>query len=331
MFNEDVFLMSNSIFIYIIHFLIIIQIINSIPFTNSSNKSDPPEDKLTNLSPNLRNLEQIGLTYVRSFELKYASSFWSFKIEIVETLQENEQVVIDIVRANTKDTATCTYSSSILSCKDDTKGSTSNLVLIASQKESGTVSWKNLKEDTRIPFEVIMTYTSAFDLELVDNNKWKFLLQGSSSSTVYSNFLLTMNMIIRNNGEEERAIANCISNNTAYYKCEFETKKSDKNSLVFISSLKEQTSITWKNTLKYNGQVVRPATLHFVDAYDLFFSTTNKRWEFKIYDADGVTLRVDLKPCYRTADQVIGFYDTVSENFLTNAGSGNLIVGPDIN
>lgn len=36
-------------------------------------------------------------------------------------------------------------------------------------------------------------------------------------------------------------------------------------------------------------------------------------------------------PCYRKSDSVVGFWDKVSETFLTNAGSGTLIAGPNVN
>lgn len=39
---------------------------------------------------------------------------------------------------------------------------------------------------------------------------------------------------------------------------------------------------------------------------------------------------MDLYPCYRKSDSVPGFWDTVSKQFLTNAGSGSFTVGPDV-
>lgn len=42
------------------------------------------------------------------------------------------------------------------------------------------------------------------------------------------------------------------------------------------------------------------------------------------------TLVSSLVPCYRKADGVIGMYDIVEEEFLTNAGSGTLTKGADV-
>ena len=39
---------------------------------------------------------------------------------------------------------------------------------------------------------------------------------------------------------------------------------------------------------------------------------------------------MDLYPCYRKSDNTPGFWDTVSKQFLTNAGSGSFSVGPDV-
>ena len=41
-------------------------------------------------------------------------------------------------------------------------------------------------------------------------------------------------------------------------------------------------------------------------------------------------LAADLVPCYRKADSVIGFYDKVTNAFLTNSGSGTLTKGSDV-
>ena len=237
-------------------------------------------NKWANVTNNLRILEQIGLTYITSYNLTYKSSYWYFKIQILETLAEKEVVTIDIFKDNTKDIASCTYSNSFLNCS--VKGYSSNLIKISSQKESGTVFWKNLNQNASIPFYTSMTYTSAFDLELYDN-KWNFTLQGSASTSPPKNSLLTINIIIKNNVKEEHKIANCFSNTSIYYKCEFECENPDKNSLVYISTLKEGVSITWSSTtLKYEGQIIRYASLHFLKVYDLIMSPTSKKWEFKI-------------------------------------------------
>ena len=41
-------------------------------------------------------------------------------------------------------------------------------------------------------------------------------------------------------------------------------------------------------------------------------------------------LQVNLIPCYRISDNVLGMYDTVSKTFFTNAGTGTFLVGHDV-
>ena len=40
---------------------------------------------------------------------------------------------------------------------------------------------------------------------------------------------------------------------------------------------------------------------------------------------------VSLVPCYRKSDNVIGAYDTVTDTFYTNAGTGTFTKGNDVN
>lgn len=50
---------------------------------------------------------------------------------------------------------------------------------------------------------------------------------------------------------------------------------------------------------------------------------------FNIYQ-DDITIR-ELIPCYRKRDLVAGMYDRANDVFYTNAGTGEFIVGPDVN
>lgn len=51
-------------------------------------------------------------------------------------------------------------------------------------------------------------------------------------------------------------------------------------------------------------------------------------YSFSIEENDDVKL--NLIPCYRKSDGVIGMYDTVSKTFLTNSGSGSFTKGNDV-
>lgn len=53
-----------------------------------------------------------------------------------------------------------------------------------------------------------------------------------------------------------------------------------------------------------------------------------KLYSFKIYE--GVKIIKDYVPCYRKADNVIGLYEKINGEFLTNAGTGAFTKGSDI-
>ena len=55
-----------------------------------------------------------------------------------------------------------------------------------------------------------------------------------------------------------------------------------------------------------------------VKLYHAYFKI---RYGFLIYD---------FIPCYRKSDNVAGMYDLVSEQFFTNVGTGEFIVGPNV-
>ncbi len=51
-------------------------------------------------------------------------------------------------------------------------------------------------------------------------------------------------------------------------------------------------------------------------------------FNLKFYDNN--TLMVDLVPCYRKSDNVIGMYDLVEDKFYTNLGTGTFLKGEDV-
>lgn len=44
----------------------------------------------------------------------------------------------------------------------------------------------------------------------------------------------------------------------------------------------------------------------------------------------GSTQYLDLVPAYRKADNAVGFYNLVNNQFLTNAGTGTITAGPNV-
>lgn len=100
------------------------------------------------------------------------------------------------------------------------------------------------------------------------------------------------------------------------------------------------TAIYSKNGVYQNSNLVYSITTKYVASnFNCFLFCRNvggvatglgaiRFYIFKIYDND--TLVRNFVPCYRKSDSVIGMYDTVSGNFLTNAGSGTFLKGSDV-
>ena len=57
-------------------------------------------------------------------------------------------------------------------------------------------------------------------------------------------------------------------------------------------------------------------------------ASSMKLYYFKIYD-NGIPIR-SFVPCYRKSDNVIGLYDTITNEFYVNKGKGNFIKGNDL-
>lgn len=52
---------------------------------------------------------------------------------------------------------------------------------------------------------------------------------------------------------------------------------------------------------------------------------------FTVYNTTTLDVALDLVPCYRKADNVIGMYDLVTDTFVTKTGTGTLTKGADVN
>lgn len=61
----------------------------------------------------------------------------------------------------------------------------------------------------------------------------------------------------------------------------------------------------------------------------LFSQFINQIHDFKLSRGTDVVLH--LVPCYRKSDNKPGMYDLINDVFYTNAGTGEFIVGPDVN
>lgn len=82
---------------------------------------------------------------------------------------------------------------------------------------------------------------------------------------------------------------------------------------------------------KFNGYINNAIYIGNFNAGGNPYSTGAKA-KFKTFKIwDGEILVRDFVPCYRKSDNVAGLYDLVNDIFYTNAGTGDFIVGADIN
>jgi hypothetical protein len=88
-------------------------------------------------------------------------------------------------------------------------------------------------------------------------------------------------------------------------------------------------------TASYSGDISQKVGLFCSPSYTadpsaIFQTSAYKFYELKIYEGSSIsnlTLIHHYYPCYRMSDDVPGIYDVVTDTFLTNVGTGDLIIG----
>ena len=79
-----------------------------------------------------------------------------------------------------------------------------------------------------------------------------------------------------------------------------------------------------------SGTLINQTTTVKISFSDYSSSIRSGRYYYvKITAADGNVVR-NLIPAKRNSDNAVGMYDTVSETFFTNAGTGEFIAGPEV-
>lgn len=93
------------------------------------------------------------------------------------------------------------------------------------------------------------------------------------------------------------------------------------------STVIDGTAIT--NSNQSTAYSDRPYCIFNLSPLDTnYFRIYGKIYEFQAYKND--VIQMNLLPCRRTSDSVLGMYDTVSGTFLTNAGTGTFTAGSDV-
>lgn len=85
----------------------------------------------------------------------------------------------------------------------------------------------------------------------------------------------------------------------------------------------------YANSNNYGGATTQNYIWLFSRSGDSGIALEGNMYLFKITQSG--TKIIDLVPCYRKSDSVLGMWDKVSDTFLTNSGTGTFTAGPDVN
>ena len=290
------------------------------------------------------------LKYDDSYSLTYDTDTkdWTFKIKIKEDeLPEGSSVKVDVdYKDSEKILANCDYSNKILNCGFNKAIGNSYTIKISQEKNQGSIDWEfpsPLEENYLvIPFALkVDYYTSAYDLELVDNH-WNYEIFLRTEDLQPYHIAFTINSKIKNaQGVENLYFTRCNSVDflgvltRLRFKCKVYGDNQKKTDLVYVSnSNMNDISLIWDGKLVNDDIIVRKAELSFVKAYDLLYDSKKNYWTFKIEVADDEDLPNEAKvyvDIYAHTNR--GNYDKIcsfNEHILSctksgETGSSNLI------
>lgn len=84
------------------------------------------------------------------------------------------------------------------------------------------------------------------------------------------------------------------------------------------------------NDVSYRKVSYRPFLFCMNISNQAKYHGASRIYSYKRFNNSTGEVYQELVPCYRTQDNVAGMYDLASGSFLTNAGSGTFVVGPDV-
>ena len=232
------------------------------------------------------------LKYIDSYSLAYnfissTNRYWDFRVKVEENiLPENGIVTIDLFFTSEKIISTCKHRDRVLYCEIDHAKPTSYLIQISPEKESGTVEWENLENNVTIPLAyTARTFNQPYNLELI-NNQWNYILRTTGTILGGPSSLITIDTkIVSKTGNEYIYLTRCyqlstITDNIEYECTVFGEHQEISDKVYVSSSIVNDISVNWSNTVKTDQQIVRNAVLSFKKVYDLEYK--NRDWTFKI-------------------------------------------------
>ena len=190
------------------------------------------------------------------------------------------------------------------------------------------------QEGLRVDFEVAFSSDFLTRSDAIYYNAWGYYYSSGYYNQVFSMY--------RASGTSSKP--------KAEFRCSNADSESTLNNLTVTADTLYEVSVTatgnytsGSTTMTFNGQSTS-ATGRGLNAggREMRLFTTSDFWatsnnypgqgrigRFTAYNSSNELL-CDLWPCYRRSDGEPGFWDTVSETFLTNAGSGSLVAGATV-
>lgn len=143
-----------------------------------------------------------------------------------------------------------------------------------------------------------------------NNSAFAIYLDGSNSVALnFGNYYYTLNP-----AEDYNSAINTITSSIS-------------NGIMSVTIANENHSYTYQNS----GSRANNIDLLLFAYYNntsIASAGDKKIWYLKLFDSGNIIM--NLVPCYRKSDNVVGMYDLVNDVFYTNAGTGTFIKGNDV-
>lgn len=168
---------------------------------------------------------------------------------------------------------------------------------------------------------ILPTKTQKYLIGIKDADGNTIYSSGNSNSLRVQLWVFNQNFFFRYFGEN----GNAVSAPVMYVSNELNELAIDYNNHEVVKD-----GITYRLTGTYaEEEIIYPMTLFAQNIAGTITSfSSTKIYYFAIHENANPIL--NLVPCYRKSDGVIGMYDTVTETFFTNAGTGAFTKGADV-
>ena len=260
---------------------------------------------------NYKNIKRLAtLKFIKAYDFYNYSSI-KILVDDDQNLPNKAEVNIDVICSpGYTDEKKCTYKDHVLTCLFG--GDSDTVCYIHNMNYLGSVTWNNLQERTVIvPRNYKLEFVNAHGLFFTD--KWNFIVKFIDNNypriPIHTTFLID---IIHNN---EEVTATCDVKNLKDMICTSNYEKQLITDEIKLRKYIKYGTVDWKTIIQDDtiskATSIKPSLLNFEyrDAYDMYFSKSEKKWIFTIYagsksqDYEG-TVIVDIL-IYKSSGDII--------------------------